>query len=335
MKEFEFIHRFLSEVPIDRQVLLGIGDDAAVVMPTAQHGLCISSDMLVAGRHFFPDVAPEDLAYKILAVNLSDIAAMGARPKWVLLSAALSQLEEKWIEAFCKSLFATLAEYGATLIGGDTTRGPDVFNITILGEAVGKVLQRNHAEDGDDIWVSGRVGLAAAALHQHFGDICLPDEVFLACEQARLRPTPRVALGQELAKYNLANAAQDISDGLAQDLCHILTASQKHAILYADAIPSLPNLRQYLTDVDYYRYVLAGGDDYELLFTAKPESAKAIEDIAQKHQLPLTRIGKISAQSFDKVSREEDSENFVADLRIENAVGEPIILQTLGFDHFE
>ncbi len=203
--------------------------------------------MLLAGRHFFPEVPPADLAHKILAVNISDMAAMGARPRWVMLSAALPALDPAWLQAFSGSLFAMLRQYGITLIGGDTTKGDLAFNVAITGELpAGQALRRSGAQNGDDIWVSGQIGLAAAALHHIWQKIRLPENLFAECEAARLRPTPRVALGQALLP--LATAAQDISDGLAQDLGHILRASGTGAELFADHVPTAPGLRQCLPD---------------------------------------------------------------------------------------
>ena len=242
MTEFDFIRRYLQRQQPDRDVVLGIGDDAAIVRPCAGMDWCFSSDMLLAGRHFFADVAPADLAHKVLAVNLSDMAAMGAAPRWVLLSAALPQLDEAWLQAFCDSLFALAAQFGVTLIGGDTTRGDYVFSVTIAGELPqGMALRRDAAQPGDDIWVSGQLGLAAAALNRHWQTVQLPQEVFAQCERARLRPQPRVALGRALLPF--AHAAQDVSDGLGQDIGHILKASGVGAELWVDALPSLPDLR--------------------------------------------------------------------------------------------
>ena len=178
--EFDFIRHYLTaEQPADSELLLGIGDDAAIVRPRPGHDLCFISDMLLAGRHFFPDVSPADLAHKILAVNISDMAAMGAQPRWVMLSAALPELNPSWLEAFSGSLFAMLRQYGITLIGGDTTKGDLVFNVSITGELpAGLGLRRSGAQNGDDIWVSGQVGLAAAALHHIWQNIRLPENPF-------------------------------------------------------------------------------------------------------------------------------------------------------------
>ena len=318
MTEFDFIRRYLQRQQPDRDVVLGIGDDAAIVRPRAGTDWCFSSDMLLAGRHFFADVAPADLAHKVLAVNLSDMAAMGAAPRWVLLSAALPQLDEAWLQAFCDSLFALAAQFGVTLIGGDTTRGDYVFSVTIAGELPqGMALRRDAAQRGDDIWVSGRLGLAAAALNRHWQTVQLPQEVFAQCERARLRPQPRVALGRALLPF--AHAAQDVSDGLAQDIGHILKASGVGAELWVDALPSLPDLRACLPLERWREFVLAGGDDYELVFTAAPADRARVLAAAEQSTTAVTRVGRI---------------NDTGGLTMVAADGGEIQLTSLGFDHF-
>ena len=223
MTEFDFIRQYLQRQKSEG-LILGIGDDAAIIRPSNGFDLCFSADMLVKGRHFFEDVSPEDLAWKMLAVNLSDMAAMGAKPRWVLLSAALPELNQDWLKRFCDSFFALAARFDTVLIGGDTTKGDLVFNVTIVGEVpTGRALRRDAAEVGDDIWVSGRLGLAAAALNKHLGHYQLPSEIMAVCDDKLLRPEPRVSLGQALLPF--AHAAQDVSDGLAQDVGHILKAS--------------------------------------------------------------------------------------------------------------
>ncbi|UOO82443.1 thiamine-phosphate kinase [Uruburuella testudinis] len=318
MTEFDFIRRYLMRQQSDKDVLLGIGDDAAIVRPRTGFDLCFSSDMLLAGRHFFADVAPADLAHKVLAVNISDMAAMGAQPRWALLSAALPKLDEAWLQAFCDGLFGLAGQFGITLIGGDTTKGDYVFNITIAGELPqGQALRRDAAEAGDDIWVSGRIGLAAAALNHHWQTLVLPEAVHTLCEPARLRPMPRVALGQAL--LTVAHAAQDISDGLAQDIGHILKASGVGAEIFADRLPTLPILRTLLPQARLYDYLLAGGDDYELVFTAPEQQRDAVLAAGRAADTPVTRIGRVFAGEG---------------LRILEANGKEMQLTHLGFDHF-
>lgn len=320
MTEFDFIRTYLQKQQNDMQLILGIGDDAAVIRPSSGYDLCFSADMVLKNRHFFEDVAPEDLAWKVLAVNISDMAAMGARPRWVMLSAGLPELQEDWLHRFCNSFFALAQRFGITLIGGDTTRGDLVFNVTIVGELPrGQALKRNAAQLGDDVWVSGKVGLAAAALNCRLKKCRLPQTVFEQCEVELLRPEPRVALGQAILP--LAHAALDISDGLAQDVGHILKASGVGAEIWADRLPTLSELKNSLTDEQWLQYTLAGGDDYELVFTAPESRRKDLLAAAEAVQTPITRIGKITdtgrLKILDKVSD-----------------GVEIALTSLGFDHF-
>ena len=319
MNEFDFIRQYLYRQQQDEQLILGIGDDAAIIKPRSGYDLHFSTDMLIGGTHFFPDVAPGDLAHKILAVNLSDMAAMGASPRWVLLSVALPELNKEWLTAFCDALFALAARFGVTLIGGDTTKGNWIFNVNIIGETPrGQALRRDAAKIGDDIWVSGQLGLAAAALDMHWGKVKLPADVYKTCEQKRLRPEPRVALGRQL--LSLAHAAQDISDGLAQDIGHILAASKVGAQLNVDAMPGLQILRQISDDEQQLRqWMLAGGDDYELVFTASPVQREAILTAAQTTVTPITRIGAITASGL---------------LQLKDNAGNIISLSKQGFDHF-
>ncbi|MCP1659796.1 thiamine-phosphate kinase [Neisseria perflava] len=318
MTEFDFIRRYLQQQSHDTDVVLGIGDDAAIIRPRAGYDLCFSSDMLLKDRHFFADVKPEDLAWKVLAVNISDMAAMGAIPRWALLSAGLPELDEDWLARFCNSLFDLAARFGVTLIGGDTTKGDLVFNVTIAGELPqGKALRRDKAQVGDDIWVSGRIGLAAAALNCRLKNCILPQHVFAECEADLLHPMPRVALGQAILPF--AHAAQDISDGLAQDIGHILRASGVGAQLWTDALPTLPTLKQALPDTQWLSYALAGGDDYELVFTAPSAYREAVLSAAAESATPVTRVGVI---------------NDTGRLKILDADGHEMQLTALGFDHF-
>lgn len=317
MKEFDFIKQYLYQQSTqDPQVVLGIGDDAAIVRPDANYDIHISSDMLIGGRHFFTDVSATDLAHRVLAVNLSDMAAMGATPKWALLSVALPELNEDWVKAFCDSLFALAASHQVQLIGGDTTRGDWAFNVTIMGQTPkGFGLRRDAAQVGDDVWVSGRLGLACAALHDHWQEVFLPADVFKECEAARLRPQARVALGQKL--LTLAHAAQDVSDGFAQDLGHILTASNVGAVVNVDALPTLNALKQF---EQWQQWVCAGGDDYELVFTASPEQRQTILKAGHDCGVAVTPVGKIVAQTG---------------LQLQDASLQAVQLAHKGFDHFE
>lgn len=317
MTEFDFIREYLIR-QYDTDVLLGIGDDAAIVRPRQGYDLCFSSDMLISGRHFFANVSPSDLAHKVLAVNVSDMAAMGAVPRWVLLSAALPELEKMWLDQFCHNLFTQLKQYGITLIGGDTTKGPLTFNITIIGELPsGQGLKRHAAQIGDDIWVSGCIGMAAAALDGLMDRVVLPEAVWQSCKEKLLRPTPRVALGQRLLPW--VHAAQDVSDGLAQDLMHILTASGVGAELWVDCIPVLPALKKCSTKEQLYSWQLGGGDDYELVFTAPKTWRAEIEAAAKAASTEVARVGYITEHKG---------------LRMLDNAGNEIHLDKTGFDHF-
>ncbi len=293
MNEFDFIRRYLAAArQPENGVVLGIGDDAAVVRPSPGCDLHLSTDMLLQGRHFFADHPPDALAHKIVAVNVSDMAAMGAKPRWMLLSAALPQLDEDWLQAFCGSLFTQAQRYGMSLVGGDTTRGSLCFSLTVIGEAPqGQALRRSGARVGDDIWVSGRIGLAAAALRHRLGVFRLPETLLAECEDRLLRPDARPELGRLLR--GAAHAAQDVSDGLAQDLGHILRVSGVCALIDADAVPTAPQLKRLLTREAWQSCVLDGGDDYELVFTAPVSTREKIAAAGLASATPLTRIGTV------------------------------------------
>ncbi len=258
MTEFEMIRQyFYRDTPARAEILLGNGDDCAVLKST--QALALSIDTLVLGTHFTEDMAPFDLGARALAVNLSDCAAMGAKPLAFLLALTLPVLEPAWLEAFSQGLFAEAAKFNLPLIGGNTTRGPLSITIQIVGE-VTQPLKRSAAQVGDDIYVSGILGAAA------------------------LKIQPRVELG--LALTEIAHAAIDVSDGLIQDLQHILEASQCGAALVSAQIPCHDTLEQAL-----YR-----GEDYELCFTAPQSMRSRIQTLAQALSLPLTRIGTITQQ---------------------------------------
>jgi thiamine-monophosphate kinase len=292
MSEFELIQRYFTRATPN--AILGVGDDAALLRVSEGMELAVSTDMLVSGTHFFPEADPLLLGHKTLAVNLSDMAAMGATPRWVTLSLSLPSIEEEWLEKFSRGFFSLADQYQVELIGGDTTRGPLNLCVTIMGEVPkAKALRRDGAKTGDDIWVSGTLGEAALALAHLQGSIVLPPNILDVCAAHLQQPHPRVALG--LALRGIANSAIDISDGLLADLGHILERSKVGAALNYDSIPAVRISEQ--ADNLVCRCVLSGGDDYELCFTAPIEYRDEIEKISATLALPLTRIGKIIAGS--------------------------------------
>ena len=300
--EFELIDRFFRRAENSarnaRGVVLGIGDDAALLAPTQGSQLAASVDMLVAGRHFFADADPEALGHKTLAVNLSDMAAMGATPRWALLAGALPDADPQWLSAFARGFFALAAAHGVDLVGGDTTRGPLNLCVTILGEVpAGKALLRGGARGGDSIWVSGALGDASLALEHHAGRLALSADEAAACQNALLWPAPRVALG--IALRGIASAAIDVSDGLVGDLGHVLEASRVGAVLELAAIPRSKALDRQLASSAHdiaLQCLLAGGDDYELCFTAAPSNDPRVAALAAELGLLLHRVGTIVAE---------------------------------------
>ena len=307
--EFELIARYFTRGT--SHTVLGVGDDGALIAPAPGQELVISTDLLVEGTHFLADADPEALGWKTLAVNISDLAAMGAQPRWALLAAVLPAPTADWIEAFARGFFACADSHGVDLIGGDTTRGPRAFCVTIIGEApAGRALRRNGAKAGDSIWISGRPGRAALGLAHLQGRTRLAEPALTECLAALHRPQPRVALG--LALRGIASAAIDVSDGLLADLGHVLEQSRLAARLQIPGLPAAGLERDCL---------LAGGDDYELLFTAAPESDRDITALAGKLGLPLTRIGEIVAGPPGELVLRDDR-------------GSVITPASRGYDHF-
>ncbi len=318
--EFDIIRRYFKRTAT--QSVLGIGDDAALIKATDNKELAISTDTLVCGKHFFADADPYKLGYKSLAVNLSDMAAMGAKPRWVLLALTLPdnlvQHNKAWVSEFSAGFFALADSYQVELIGGDTTAGPLNIGVQIMGEVeVGKALRRSGAKLDDDIWVSGRLGDAALALNHELQQITLEPNEIAECLPALLTPTARVELGQRL--IGLAHSAIDISDGLVADLGHILTASEKAAYINMTDIPCSPVIKKYLQQSLVMRCLLAGGDDYELCFTAPKINREKIENLSAELAIPLIRIGEILSGEG---------------LIVKDAKGSAIILETKGYDHF-
>jgi thiamine-monophosphate kinase len=295
--EFDLIQRFFktqSELMLANNtgaVKLGIGDDCALLKTDPAEEIAVTSDMLVCGRHFFADANPEWLGWKALAVNLSDLAAMGAKPIGFTLALALPESNSDWLAAFSKGLFAIANEYACPLIGGDTTAGPLNICITALGIAPReKAIRRSGALVGDDIWVSGTVGDARLTLAALRHEITLSNNELELIQVRMHRPTPRVNLG--IALRGIANSAVDISDGLLGDLRHILKQSDKDAEIFLDRIPKSVTLAKQSQAIQS-QYAASGGDDYELCFTASNSKRDMIAEISASLNLPLTQIGSI------------------------------------------
>ncbi|MFC4158505.1 thiamine-phosphate kinase [Chitinimonas lacunae] len=314
--EFDLIRRYFSRAT--PSALLGIGDDAALVAPTPGQALVVAADTLVEGHHFFAGTAPEALGWKALAVNLSDMAAMGATPRWFTLCLTLPAAEPDWLAGFAAGLYALAERHQVELIGGDTTGGPLAFSVQILGEvAPGQALRRAGARIGDDVWLSGPTGAAALAVEARYGRLTLAPDDLAYCANRLDRPEPRVELGLALA--GLAHAAIDISDGLLADAGHLAACSGVAVHLHTDLLPSLPLPPALANSAAAWRAALGGGDDYELCFTAAPQQRATIERIGEKLGLPLTRIGQIEAGQG---------------VRLLDDAGRPQQVERLGFDHF-
>jgi len=291
--EFDLIRRHFTRPT--RHTDLAVGDDAALLRPRPGMQLAVSTDMLVAGTHFFADTDPEDLGWKTLAVNVSDLAAMGATPRWAFLALALPGADEAWIAAFARGFFACADAHGVDLAGGDTTRGPLTLSVTIIGEVPqGEAITRAGGKAGDDLWVSGQPGMAALGLAALRGETQLSTAGRAACIAALQRPQPRIALG--LALRGVATAMLDVSDGLLGDLGHILECSATGAIIDGGALP-LAALRETGADEAMARRcLLGGGDDYELLFAAPAARRADVDAISASLGLALHRIGTLTPE---------------------------------------
>jgi thiamine-monophosphate kinase len=329
--EFDLIARFFKR-PTPHAVV-GVGDDCAVLQPRPGTQWAISTDMLVAGRHFFPDTDPGQLGHKALAVNLSDLAACGAQPVAFTLALALPEAREAWLAPFAQGLLALADLHGCELVGGDTTQGPLNICITVFGEVPvinGRTLAllRSGAQAGDDLYVSGTLGDARLALEVLQGQLSVPPAVLKAARTRLQAPTPRVALG--LALRGVATAAIDVSDGLLGDLGHVLQQSGVGAVVHTDVVlqrlaswhalvPWLSEPDTPLSKARLLGWTLAGGDDYELLFTAAPAQRAQVAQAALRAQTPVTRIGQIEAERG---------------LRLLDEHGQPLPNTFASFDHF-
>jgi thiamine-monophosphate kinase len=314
--EFDLIARHFTRATPG--AVLGVGDDCALLAPTPGMQLAVSSDMLIEGCHFSPQDSPAGIGHKSLAVNLSDLAAMGATPRWATLAIALPEENDAWLTAFARGLFRIADMFGIELVGGDTTRGELTISITVIGEVPpGQALRRDGAQPGDDVWVSGVIGSAALALAYRQGRLFMEQIDAAKVLPALYLPTPRVDLG--IALRGIASGAIDISDGLLGDLGHILERSQVGATLEFAALPTLPAVQAYLQESVARDCVLAGGDDYELCFTAPVGRRDAVEAAAQSAGVMVTRIGRVTAESG---------------LTVIGIDGQLLPFEHTGYDHF-
>jgi thiamine-monophosphate kinase len=334
MGEFDLIKRYFKAPAramrpndgVANHIALGIGDDCALLQPAAGMQLAISSDMLVEGRHFFADVDPFTLGHKALAVNLSDLAACGAKPLAFTLALALPKADEAWLAPFSHGMLALAAEHNCALIGGDTTQGPLNICITVFGEVPKhQALLRSGAQAGDDIYVSGTLGDARLALDAMRGTLTLSTGAFASAKKRLEMPTPRVSLG--MALRGIASSAIDVSDGLLGDLGHILKQSQVGAVIDTSIAINLiayqainATANSQFTLQKQLQYVLSGGDDYELAFTAPAIQRGAVQAAAVASNTPVTRIGQIKS---------------VLGLRLDDAQGQPVPNTFGSFDHFK
>ncbi len=314
--EFDLIAKFFTRRVT--RAALGVGDDCALFATSPGMQLAVSSDMLVEGRHFLPTVQPARLGHKALAVNLSDLAACGAKPMAFTLALALPRVDEVFLDGFARGLLALADAHGCELVGGDTTQGPLNICITVFGEVpTGQALLRSGAQAGDDLYVSGRLGDARLALEVFRGALALDGAAFEAVRSAMEQPQPRIAFG--LALRGLATSAIDVSDGLLGDLGHVLRRSGVGAEVQVDALPRSEVLRA-LPQHWQRQCTLAGGDDYELVFTAPPQHAARVAAAGLTAQLRVTRIGCISA---------------APGLRLIDADGRAVVDSFGSFDHFK
>ncbi|OJZ09579.1 MAG: thiamine-phosphate kinase [Thiobacillus sp. 63-78] len=314
--EFDLIARHFTRATPG--AVLGVGDDCALLAPTPGMQLAVSTDMLLEGRHFSPADSPAGLGHKSLAVNLSDLAAMGATPRWATLAIALPEENDAWLNAFARGFFRMADLHGLELVGGDTSRGTLTISITVMGEVPpGQALRRDGAQTGDDVWVSGMLGSAALALAYRQGRLFMEQIDAAKVLPALYLPMPRIALGEALR--GLASSAIDISDGLLGDLGHILKRSRVGATLEFSALPTLPVAQAYLHEAVARDCVLAGGDDYELCFTAPPGRRDAVQAAAAAAGVAVSRIGRITAEPG---------------LNVLDADGQPLPIAHTGYDHF-
>jgi thiamine-monophosphate kinase len=314
--EFDLIARHFTRPAAN--AVLGVGDDCALVDVTNGMDLAVSTDTMVSGTHFFPDVPAENLGHKALAVNLSDMAAMGAMPYWAMLALTVPSVDHGWLAAFAKGFFDLAEEFSVSLIGGDTTRGPLSLTITIMGEVpMGAALRRNGAKAGNDVWVSGNIGDAALAVAHRNGRLVLGEDDYHEAVMRLYEPTPRVRLGQALR--GLATSAIDVSDGLLGDLGHICRLSGVGATVDLGAIPLSPIGAEHVKTKAGLTAILAGGDDYELCFSAPAARDPDVAALGSELDIELSRIGEVTAAT---------------QLVVHDEAGRALSSLPAAFDHF-
>jgi len=318
MKEFELIKHFFAEQNVKRKdVLLGIGDDCAVVLPTEHQNIVVTTDTLVEGVHFPKSTAPRAIGHKAVAVNLSDIAAMGAKPSWLSLAITLPEIDYDWLTEFCAGVFTLCEFYNVQLIGGDTTQGPLSITITAQGlTPENGYLSRSGAKTGDWLYVTGDIGDAALALKYLNGEVTVDDSFVEQIKTKLDYPKPRVLVGQALREY--VSAAIDISDGLMADLGHICQASNVGANIILDAVPLSKAMHDSLLFDDAINLALTGGDDYELLFTVSEDNKVGMETALSHVGTTVTCIGQINASNTITTTLNN----------------KPVTIHSTGFEHF-
>lgn len=320
LSEFEIIRRFFTSRA--RSAVLGVGDDAAIVRARRGIDLVVTTDLLVGGRHFRRNADPRHIGHKALAVNLSDIAAMGGKPRWATLALAVPRSDARWLAAFSRGFMRLARRHGVDLIGGDTTRGPLAICVQVIGEVpAGRALRRDGARPGDDVWVSGQIGGAGLVLAAAAGKVALSARQRARLEPRLHLPTPRIGLG--IALRGIARSAIDISDGLVADLGHVCERSGVAAVVELARIPCSGAMRRHLSRAAVRTALLAGGDDYELAFTARRGERERIARVSRRQRLPLTRIGRIVP-----------TRRGAAQVTVVDRDGRALTLKQTGFDHF-
>lgn len=313
--EFELIRRFFTKQAVKQaSTVLGVGDDCALLRVEERQDLAVTADTLVEGVHFLPDVDPESLGHKVLAVNLSDLAAMGAEPRWVTLALTLPHSERAWLQSFARGFFALAERHGVELVGGDTTRGPLTITVQALGLAPREhALRRSGARPGDLVYLTGELGTAGLGLKIRQGSTDIDDPTAVVRLE---KPEPRIDAGIRLR--GLAGSCIDVSDGLAADLGHILEASGVGATIEWDRLPLTDGISRYIVETGDWRMPLSAGDDYELCFTVPPANRDALEQRLTAGDCPFALIGRIESQAGLRLLRD----------------GRSIELSQDGYQHF-